>query len=154
MHWVVSLRSYFFFYRGRKSASSYGRLNFNIRESLLVSLKPPWKWTQHCWPTTHKHCWAQHIASVCMKPQQCWHLLAFVAYSLKPVKLLGHTNGRNIVGQQHATMLWLVAPAVCMGVNKYVVILARLLISLFTENTFSVEVGDGVTDCGREKRVK
>ena len=29
------------------------------------------------------------VASVCMEPQQCWHLLAFVAYSLKPVKLLG-----------------------------------------------------------------
>ena len=24
-----------------------------------------------------------------MEPQQCWHLLALVAYSLKPVKLLG-----------------------------------------------------------------
>ena len=30
---------------------------------------------------------AQHFASVCMEPQQCWHLLALVAYSLKPVKL-------------------------------------------------------------------
>ena len=29
------------------------------------------------------------IASVCMEPQQCWHLLTLVAYSLKPVKLLG-----------------------------------------------------------------
>ena len=29
------------------------------------------------------------VASVCMEPQQCWHLLALVAYSLKPVKLLG-----------------------------------------------------------------
>ena len=36
-----------------------------------------------------QHCWAKHVASVCMEPQQCWHLLAFVAYSLKPVKLLG-----------------------------------------------------------------
>ena len=29
------------------------------------------------------------VASVCMEPQQCCHLLALVAYSLKPVKLLG-----------------------------------------------------------------
>ena len=29
------------------------------------------------------------VASVCMEPQQCWLLLALVAYSLKPVKLLG-----------------------------------------------------------------
>ena len=36
-----------------------------------------------------QHCWAQHVASVCMEPQQCSHLLALVAYSLKPVKLLG-----------------------------------------------------------------
>ena len=36
-----------------------------------------------------QHCWAQHVASVCMEPQQCWQLLALVAYSLKPVKLLG-----------------------------------------------------------------
>ena len=36
-----------------------------------------------------QHCWAQHVASVCMEPQQCWHLLALFAYSLKPVKLLG-----------------------------------------------------------------
>ena len=36
-----------------------------------------------------QHCWAQHVASVCMKPQQCWHLLALVTYSLKPVKFLG-----------------------------------------------------------------
>ena len=36
-----------------------------------------------------QHCWAQHVASVCIEPQQCWHLLALVAYSLKPVKLLG-----------------------------------------------------------------
>ena len=34
-------------------------------------------------------CWAQHVAFVCMKLQQCWHLLVLVAYSLKPVKLLG-----------------------------------------------------------------
>ena len=36
-----------------------------------------------------QHCWAQHVASVCMEPQQCWHLLALVAYSLKPIKRLG-----------------------------------------------------------------
>ena len=29
------------------------------------------------------------VASVCMEPQQCWHLLALAGYSLKPVKLLG-----------------------------------------------------------------
>ena len=29
------------------------------------------------------------VASVCMEPRQCWHWLALVAYSLKPVKLLG-----------------------------------------------------------------
>ena len=29
------------------------------------------------------------VASVCIEPQQCWHLLALVVYSLKPVKLLG-----------------------------------------------------------------
>ena len=23
-----------------------------------------------------QHCWAQHVASVCMEPKQCWHLLA------------------------------------------------------------------------------
>ena len=22
-----------------------------------------------------QHCWAQHVASVCLEPQQCWHLL-------------------------------------------------------------------------------
>ena len=36
-----------------------------------------------------QHCRAQHVASVCMEPQQRWHLLALVAYSLKSVKLLG-----------------------------------------------------------------
>ena len=36
-----------------------------------------------------QHCWVQHVASVCMEPQRCWHLLALVMYSLKPVKLLG-----------------------------------------------------------------
>ena len=36
-----------------------------------------------------QHCWAQYVVSVCMEPQQCCHLLALVAYSLKPVKLLG-----------------------------------------------------------------
>ena len=25
-----------------------------------------------------QHCWAQHVASVCMVPQQCWHLLRIV----------------------------------------------------------------------------
>ena len=35
-----------------------------------------------------QHCWAQHVASLCMEPQQCWHLLALVAHSLKPAKLL------------------------------------------------------------------
>ena len=30
-----------------------------------------------------QYCWAQHVASVCMEPQQCWHLLALVAYNLK-----------------------------------------------------------------------
>ena len=29
------------------------------------------------------------VASVCMEPQQCWHLFTLVVYSLKPVKLLG-----------------------------------------------------------------
>ena len=47
-----------------------------------------------------QHYWAQHVASVCMEPQQCWHLLVLVAYSLKPLKLLGPANGRNIVGQK------------------------------------------------------
>ena len=37
------------------------------------------------------------VASVCMEPQQCWYLLALVAYSLKPVKLLA---------QQVPTFLW------------------------------------------------
>ena len=32
---------------------------------------------------------AQHVASVCMESQQCWHLLTFVASSLKTVKNLG-----------------------------------------------------------------
>ena len=36
-----------------------------------------------------RNCWDQHVASICMEPQQCWHLLALIAYSLKPVKLLG-----------------------------------------------------------------
>ena len=36
-----------------------------------------------------QHCWVKHVVSVWMEPQQCWHLLALVAYSLKPVKLLG-----------------------------------------------------------------
>ena len=34
-----------------------------------------------------QHCWAQHVASVYMEPQQCLHLLALVAYSVKSVKL-------------------------------------------------------------------
>ena len=36
-----------------------------------------------------QHYWAQHAESVCMGPQYSWHLLALVAYSLKPVELLG-----------------------------------------------------------------
>ena len=36
-----------------------------------------------------RQCWAQHVTSVCMEPQQCWHLLALVPHSLKPVKFLG-----------------------------------------------------------------
>ena len=36
-----------------------------------------------------EHCRPQHVASVCMELQKCWHLLALVSYSLKPVKLLG-----------------------------------------------------------------
>ena len=24
-----------------------------------------------------QHCWAQHVASICMEPQQCWHLFKF-----------------------------------------------------------------------------
>ena len=50
-----------------------------------------------------QHYWAQHVSSVCMEPQQCWHLLVLVVYSLKPVKLLGPANGRNIVGQKPPT---------------------------------------------------
>ena len=53
-----------------------------------------------------QYCWAQHVESVCMEPQQCWHLFALVAYSLKPVKRLGPykqmwrcwPTTRNIVG--------------------------------------------------------
>ena len=33
-----------------------------------------------------QHCWL--VVSICMEPQQWWHLLALVAYSLKPVKVL------------------------------------------------------------------
>ena len=52
--------------------------------------KYPCKRTQHrCPRKPPQHCWAQHVASVCMEPQQCWHLLTLVAYSLIPVKLLG-----------------------------------------------------------------
>ena len=36
-----------------------------------------------------EHCRPQHVASVCMELQKCWHLLALVSYSLKPVKLFG-----------------------------------------------------------------
>ena len=36
-----------------------------------------------------QHCWVQHVASVCIEPQQRWHMLAFVAYGLKPVEVLG-----------------------------------------------------------------
>ena len=25
-----------------------------------------------------QHCWAQHVASICMEPQQCWHLLRII----------------------------------------------------------------------------
>ena len=62
------------------------------------------------------------VASVCMKPQQRWHLLALVAYSLKPVKLLGPCKRMQHCGQQHPTMsgptmLWLVA-SVCMGLKS------------------------------------
>ena len=48
--------------------------------------------------------WAQYVTSVCTEPQ-CWHLIALVAHSLKPVKLLGPCKRTQIVGQQHATML-------------------------------------------------
>ena len=43
---------------------------------------------------------AQYCCVRCMEPQQCLHLLALVAYSLKKIKLLSpcDANGRNIVG--------------------------------------------------------
>ena len=25
-----------------------------------------------------QHCWAQHVTSVCIEPQQCWHLLRII----------------------------------------------------------------------------
>ena len=50
-----------------------------------------------------QHYSAQRVSSVCMEPQQCWNLLVLVAYSLKPLKLLGPANGRNIVGQKPPT---------------------------------------------------
>ena len=118
---------------------------------VVCSLKPvkllgPCKRTQHCWPTTAtnvgscwhflrpfawalkdhckrtQHCWVQHVASVCMEPQQCWHLLTLVSCSLKPVKLLGpckrQTDATLLAKnpQQHATMLRHFASA-CMGLN-------------------------------------
>ena len=46
-----------------------------------------------------QHFWAQHVASVCMEPQQCWHLLTLIASSLKPVKLLGPCKRTQHVGQ-------------------------------------------------------
>ena len=48
-----------------------------------------------------QHFWVQHVASVCMEPQQCWHLLRIVK---NQSNFWAHANGR-IVGQQHATML-------------------------------------------------
>ena len=56
-----------------------------------------------------QHSWAQHVASVCMEPQQCWHLLAHVAYSLKPVRLLAQQVPAFILfcdsAKRSATML-------------------------------------------------
>ena len=57
-----------------------------------------------------QHCWAQLVASACMEPQQCWHLLALVVYSLKPVKLLSPCKRTQqcwpkTPQEQHTTML-------------------------------------------------
>ena len=49
-----------------------GRRNIDLIKgpSENRSDKGPCKRTQHCW--------AKHVASVCMEPQQCWHLLPTV----------------------------------------------------------------------------
>ena len=57
------------------------------------------------------------VASVCMEPQQCWHLLALVAYSLKPVKLLGSCK--------RTQLCWPTTPNI-VGPNNVVTCCVRL----------------------------
>ena len=56
-----------------------------------------------------QHCLSQHVAFICMEPQQCWHLLQIV-WS-RSTELLGPCKRtQQFVGQHHATTLWLVCP--------------------------------------------
>ena len=77
-----------------------------FNNTIYCGFKGPCKRTQHCCPTTPSIVGLNNVVTCCvrlqrqlqlrcccccccMEPQQCWHLLALVAYSLKPVKLLG-----------------------------------------------------------------
>ena len=102
-----------------KSMRNY-KLDFN-RNDLddLRYHKAHAKRTQHCRPTTR-----DTVGPNIMRPfawnrnnvGTCWHLLR---RGLKPVKRLDqYKRTRNIVGQQQATVLWLVA-SVCLGLYMY-----------------------------------
>ena len=102
--------------RGHKSFHSYikGLLQKRKICPVMTVLRPIMQTEATLLANNTQHCWAQHVASVSMEPQQCWHLSALVAYSLKPVKLLGPCKRTQhwllaTNPQQHATMLWLVA---------------------------------------------
>ena len=66
----------------RSSLAFYTRslcLKAHANRRNIVGQQHPTLWAQHC---------CDLFASVCMEPQQCWHLFVLVAHSLKPVKLL------------------------------------------------------------------
>ena len=63
----------------------------------------------------------EHVASVCMEQQQCWHLLALVAYSLKPAKLLSLCKRTQHCWQKTPTTRNNVVTCcvrLCMGLNR------------------------------------
>ena len=94
--------------------------------SVCMGFKGPCKRTQHCWPTTRNSVGQQHATllgpTCCDRLHGTTTMLALVAYSLKPVKLLGPCKQTqrcwSKTPQQHATMLWLVA-SVSMGLNSW-----------------------------------
>ena len=45
------------------------------RDMLISSTLRPMQTDATLLANNTQHCWAQHVASDCMEPQQCWHLL-------------------------------------------------------------------------------